>query len=187
MSVPGIFRNAPDSTAPRCVTSDGSSRAPADAPEVKADTITEALRVRLELYAGPSEWIVVEQSRIDAFAQCTGDTYWLHTDPARARREGPFDDTIAHGFLLLSLIAGHGAIHLDPIPGVAHVLNYGLERVRFLTPVLAGARVRIHTRVEELVEKDPGRWLLRQEKRIEIEGEARPALVATHLAMFLPG
>jgi len=149
------------------------------------NSVMEALRARIELASAPTPWIAIEQSRIDAFAQCTGDTYWLHTDPERARRESPFGGSIAHGFLLLSLIAGHGTLHLEPIPGVAHVLNYGLERVRFVTPVVAGARVRIHTRIEELIEKEAGRWLLRQEKTIEIEGEPRPALVAVHLAMFL--
>ncbi len=150
-----------------------------------AGNVPQALRARLELVDSPGAWIAIEQSRIDAFAHCTGDDYWLHTDPARARREGPYAGTIAHGFLLLSLIAGEGAIHLDSVPGVAHVLNYGLDRVRFITPVMSGARVRIHTRVDDLAEKEPGRWLLRQEKRIEVEGESRPALVATHLVMFL--
>ncbi len=163
---------------------------PADVPFVQANAadttlVLEALRARIELATATTPWIPITQSRIDAFAQCTDDTYWLHTDPERARREAPFGGTIAHGFLLLSLIAGHGTIHLEPMPGVAHVLNYGLERVRFLTPVSACARVRIHSQVEALVEKAPGRWLLSQEKRIEIEGEERPALTAIHLAMIL--
>lgn len=147
--------------------------------------VAGALRAHIERAGATTAWIPIDQPRIDAFAQCTGDTYWLHTDPERAQREGPFGDTIAHGFLLLSMTAGHGALHLDPIPGVAHVLNYGLERVRFITPVAAGARVRVLTQVMDFVEKDPGRWLLRQEKTIEIEGEPRPALVAVQLVMFL--
>ena len=146
---------------------------------------SDALRQHIERATVPSAWIAIDQARIDAFAQCTGDTYWLHTDPERARREGPFGGTIAHGFLLLSLVAGHGSLHLEPIPGVAHALNYGLDRVRFLAPVTAGSRVRINTRIEEFAQKDAGRWLLRQEKTVEIQGQAQPALVASLLVMFL--
>lgn len=147
--------------------------------------MVDALRARIELAAGPSPWIDIGQSRIAAFAACTDDDYWLHTDPERASRDGPFGTTIAHGFLLLSLIAGHGGIHGAPLPGVAHVLNYGLDRVRFITPVVAGSRVRIHSTIEEFTEKDPGRWLLRQERRIEIQGHSRPALVAIQLTLFV--
>jgi|CXWL01.1.fsa_nt_gi acyl dehydratase len=145
----------------------------------------EVLRARIDGAAGPSPWIVIDQTRIDAFANCTGDTYWLHTDSERARAEGSFGTTIAHGFLLLSLLAGHGALHLEPLPGVAHVLNYGVDRLRFLTPVRVGEQVRIHTRIEEFAEKEPGRWLLRQEKRIEVREHTRPALIATQLVLFL--
>ena len=145
----------------------------------------DALRSHLARAASPGDWILIDQARIDTFARCTGDTYWLHTDPERAAREGPFGGTIAHGFLLLSLIAGPGSPHLQPLPGVAHALNYGLDRVRFLAPVVAGSRVRVQTRIEDFAQKDPGRWLLRQEKSIEIEGQAQPALVASLLVLFL--
>ena len=107
------------------------------------DQFPAALRARVEQAAAPGDWITVDQARIDAFAACTGDTYWIHTDPERARRETPFGGSIAHGFLLLSLIAGPGSLHLGPLPGVANALNYGLERVRFLTPVPAGAQVTV--------------------------------------------
>lgn len=144
-----------------------------------------ALRARIEQAAAPGEWITVDQARIDAFAACTGDSYWIHTDPERARRETPFGGTIAHGFLLLSLIAGEGSLHLGPLPGVENTLNYGLERVRFLTPVPADSEVRILTRIESLEQKAPGRWLLQQEKTIELRGAPKPAVVATHLVMFV--
>src|SRR5690349_967124 len=112
------------------------------------DDFPSALRDRIEQASAPGAWISIDQARIDAFAACTGDSYWIHTDPARAARETPFGGTIAHGFLLLSLIAGPGSLHLGPLPGVANTLNYGLERVRFLTPVPAGSEVRILTRIE---------------------------------------
>lgn len=144
-----------------------------------------ALRARIEQAAAPGEWITVDQARIDAFAACTGDTYWIHTDVGRAARETPFGGTIAHGFLLLSLIAGEGSLHLGPLPGVAQTLNYGLERVRFPTPVPAGSQVRVLTRIESLEQKEPGRWLLRQEKTVELRGAPKPAVVATHLVMLV--
>jgi acyl dehydratase len=127
---------------------------------------------------------VVDQARIDAFAEVTGDRYWLHTDPQRARSEGPFDGTIAHGFLLLSLTVGDDVTEVTGLPGVARVLNYGLDKVRFLTPVGSGSRVRIHSRVESLVEKSPGRWLLRQIKTVEVQGQVGPALVAEQLTLI---
>jgi acyl dehydratase len=145
----------------------------------------EALREALERAALATPWVVVDQARIDAFAACTGDDYWLHVDAERARRETPGGTTLAHGFLLLSLVAGPGSMHHAPLPGVRQVLNYGLERVRFIAPVPAGSRVRVLTRMLGVAPKAPGHWLLRQEKTVEIEGGERPALVADHLVMLL--
>jgi acyl dehydratase len=91
---------------------------------------------------GVSDWVTVDQERIDAFAACTGDRQWIHVDVARARRESPFGGPIAHGYLTLSLLAAMvmelGIIPPDAITG----LNYGLNKVRFIAPVKAGARVR---------------------------------------------
>lgn len=131
-----------------------------------------------------ADWIVVDQARIDAFAEVTEDRYWLHTDPQRARSEGPFDGTIAHGFLLLSLTVGDDVTEITGLPGVARVLNYGLDKVRFLAPVGSGARVRIHSRVESLLEKSRDRWLLRQIKTVEVQGQSGPALVAEQLTLI---
>lgn len=130
------------------------------------------------------DWIVVDQARIDAFAEASEDRYWLHTDPQRARSEGPFEGTIAHGFLLLSLTVGDDVTEITGLPGVAGLLNYGLDKVRFLTPVSSGARVRVHSTVESLMEKNPGHWLLRQIKTVEVQGQADPALVAEQLALI---
>ena len=127
---------------------------------------------------------MVDQARIDAFAEVTEDRYWLHTDPQRARGEGPFDGTIAHGFLLLSLTVGDDVTEIIGLPSVANVLNYGLDKVRFLTPVRSAARVCIHSRVESLVEKNRDRWLLRQIKTVEVQGQAEPALVAEQLTLI---
>src|SRR6187551_1802423 len=95
----------------------------------------------------PSEWILVDQDRINAFAACTGDHQFIHVDPERVARETPFPGTLAHGFLLLSLAAGHRQRDFPPVSDVALVLNYGLDRLRFTSPVFAGARVRYHSSV----------------------------------------
>ena len=130
-------------------------------------------------------WTVIDQPRIDAFAEATGDHYWLHTDPQRAQREGSFGSTIAHGFLLLSLVLGDDVEEITAVPGVAYVLNYGLDRVRFLAPVLCGAKVRVHSRTGSLVEKSPGRWLLKQTKSLQMHGRDAPVLVAELLVLVV--
>ena len=130
-------------------------------------------------------WTVIDQPRIDAFAEATGDHYWLHTDPQRARREGTFGTTIAHGFLLLSLVLGDDVDEITGIPGVSHVLNYGTDRVRFLAPVVCGANVRVHSRTESLVEKSPGRWLLKQTKSLQMQGRDSPVLVTELLVLVV--
>jgi acyl dehydratase len=132
-----------------------------------------------------SEWIELTQARIDAFAACTDDHQFIHVDPARARQETPFGGTIAHGFLLLSLIGGHPPRDFPWPQDLAVALNYGLENVRFLSPVRSGARVRIATTIVDVREKDPGRWLLRQDKQIEIDGVGTPAMVAQSLVLLL--
>ena len=133
----------------------------------------------------PSEWILVDQARIDAFAACTGDHQFIHVDPERARRETPFPGTIAHGFLLLSLVAGHRQRDFPQVADLGLVLNYGLDRLRFTSPVRAGSRVRIRVRVLSSESRGAGRTLLRQEALLEIEGEEKPAMVAEMLVMYV--
>ena len=134
---------------------------------------------------GASEWIAVAQDRINQFATCTGDRQWIHVDVERARRESPFGGPIAHGYLTLSLVAAT-VMELGVIPeDAATGLNYGLDKVRFIAPVKAGARVR--TRVS-LIAAEPqtgSRVLLKLQCTLEIEGEARPALVAEVLCMLI--
>ena len=130
-----------------------------------------------------ADWVVIDQARIDAFANATEDRYWLHTQPERARAETPFGGSIAHGFLLLSLTVGDDVVQITGLPGVVRVLNNGLDKARFLSPVRSGARVRVHSKVDSLVEKNPGQWLVRQIKTVEVEGQSGPALVAEQLAL----
>ncbi|MEX3896201.1 MaoC family dehydratase [Paraburkholderia sp. BR10954] len=134
---------------------------------------------------GISEWVVVDQARIDAFAHCTGDRQWIHVDVERARRESPFGGTIAHGYLTLSLLAAL-AMEIGLIPEDASAgLNYGLDKVRFMTPVKAGARVRNRVSLVSVEKKGGGRIIVKTINELQIEGDEKPALVAETLAMLV--
>ncbi|MFT0173012.1 MaoC family dehydratase [Paraburkholderia mimosarum] len=134
---------------------------------------------------GVSDWVVVDQARIDAFARCTGDLQWIHVDTERAKRESPFGGTIAHGYLTLSLLAPL-AMEIGLIPeGASAGLNYGLDKVRFMTPVKAGARVRNRVTLVSVERKGGGRVILKTMNELQIEGEEKPALVADTLAMLV--
>jgi acyl dehydratase len=134
---------------------------------------------------GTSGWVVVDQVRIDQFAACTGDRQWIHVDVERARREGPFGGPIAHGYLTLSLVATM-LIEIGIIPhDAAAGLNYGLDKVRFLSPVKAGARVRTRVVLISVQPQDGKRLLLKLDCRLEIEGEEKPAVIAETLCMLI--
>jgi acyl dehydratase len=135
----------------------------------------------------PSAWVTIGQERVEKFAACTDDHQFIHLDPERARRHTPFGGTIAHGFLLLSLTSAHQSPDFPRIRATRFVLNYGLDRVRFLSVVRVGARVRILTRIVSITEKEPGRMLVKSEKTMEIEGSEKPAFVAEQLAMLIVG
>jgi acyl dehydratase len=134
---------------------------------------------------GVSDWVAVDQARIDAFAACTGDRQWIHVDVERAKRESPFGGTIAHGYLTLSLLAAL-AIEIGLIPPDASAgLNYGLDKVRFMTPVKAGARVRSRVTLMSAEKKEGGRIIIKTMNELQIEGEDKPALIAESLAMLV--
>jgi len=124
---------------------------------------------------GVSDWVTVDQTRIDRFAQATGDHQWIHVDPVRAA-QGPFGTTIAHGFLTLSLLP-HLFESGFAIDDVRMGVNYGLNRVRFPTPVPVGSRVRGHFKLLAW-EPLPGGAQMTVEVTIELEGSAKPACVA---------
>ena len=134
---------------------------------------------------GTSNWAVVDQARIGQFADCTGDHQWIHVDVERATREGPFGGPIAHGYLTLSLVAAM-LMEIGIIPPDASTgLNYGLDKVRFLAPVKAGARVRARVALISAQPQDGGRVLLKLDCKLEIEGEAKPAVIAEVLCMLI--
>lgn len=145
------------------------------------DTLSDFVGCEL----GVSDWLVVDQARIDAFAACTGDRQWIHVDVERAKRKSPFGGTIAHGYLTLSLLASL-AIEIGIVPRDATAgLNYGLDKVRFMTPVKAGARVRSRVTLVSVEHKGGGRVLIKTSNSLEIEGEDKPALIAETLAMLI--
>ena len=136
--------------------------------------------------AGPSQWLVVDQDRIDRFADATEDHQFIHVDPERAAAT-PLGGTIAHGYLTLSLLPRLDE-ELAFVPeGARWTFNYGLDKVRFLQPVRSGSRVRLRTRILEVKRKSGGRILLKSEATVEIEGEAKPALIAETIYMFILG
>ena len=133
---------------------------------------------------GESGWLVIDQKRIDQFADCTDDHQWIHVDVEKAA-EGPFGKTIAHGFLTLSLIPALGACIRLPFDkaDIQMSINYGLNKARFLNPVPVDSRVRSRITLAGVEEKAPGRILVVYNHTIEIEGQAKPACVAETLAM----
>ena len=135
---------------------------------------------------GTSEWMLVDQARIDEFARVTEDFNFIHVDPARAAAT-PFGGTIAHGLLTLSLI-----VHLcwDFVPsfdGTEVLLNYGFDKVRFVAPVRVGSRIRARARLLEVAERRPGQFLVKLGIEIDIDGEDKPALVAEWLSLHVIG
>lgn len=134
---------------------------------------------------GLSEWMTIDQSRIDAFAEATMDWQWIHVDQSRAAAESPTGRTIAHGYLSLSLLS-HFQFTLGVFPeDVKSILNYGLNRVRFVHPVLSGQKIRARIKLLSVEVRPNGHKLVKMENIVEIEGEARPALMAETLNLLV--
>jgi acyl dehydratase len=132
-----------------------------------------------------SNWLVVTQAMIHQFAEATDDHQFIHVDPVRARAETEFGGTIAHGFLTLSLLS---KLVVDAMPVIANrkmAINYGFDRIRFITPVLAGSRIRGHFQLKECSERKAGEILSKYLVSVEIEGVDKPALVAEWLGLTL--
>jgi acyl dehydratase len=144
------------------------------------NTLTD--RIGEEL--GVTDWITVDQERVNLFAEATGDFQWIHIDKERAAA-GPFGGTIAHGYLTLSMMP----IFLEPFmqfEGIAMQINYGLDKVRFPHPVRVGSRVRARVSIGSVEAKDQGN-LVTMTCIVEIEGVDKPACVAQVLALLIPG
>jgi acyl dehydratase len=126
---------------------------------------------------GPSEWLTIDQPMIDRFADATGDHQWIHVDVERARRELPDGKTIAHGYLMLSMVPRLAATLLR-VEKRRHGINYGSNKVRFITPVPAGARVRLRQVIANVEDVEGNGVRITSDMTLELEGAAKPALVA---------
>ena len=135
-------------------------------------------------HLGYSDWLTIDQDRINRFADATLDHQFIHVDVERAEAT-PFGSTIAHGFLILSLLP-HLASQVALLPeGLDMAINYGLNKVRFASPVKVNAAVRVGVKVLDVSERSPGQFLVRSEATIEIKGGDRPALIAESLILYV--
>lgn len=142
----------------------------------------EALEDYVGKEVGVSEWITMDQERIDKFADVTEDHQFIHVNP-EAAKQTPFGATIAHGFLTLSMLSRFATDCILVLDGVKMGVNYGFDKVRLSAPVKSGKRVRGHFSLMSAKQKIPGQWSLKYAVRVEIEGEEKPALVAEWLTM----
>src|SRR5688572_18217835 len=152
-----------------------------------AQTVTrQELTAMVGRELGVSDWLLIDQARVNQFADVTLDHQFVHVDPERARAT-PFGGTIAHGFLTLSLLVH---LCLPFIPELANrklLVNYGFDKVRFAAPVRVGKRIRAIGTLAEVTERKPGSVVLRVDVTVEIEGEDKPALVAEWLSLHVIG
>jgi len=144
------------------------------------DNMKESIGANL----GTAEWVLIDQARINAFADCTLDQQFIHVDPVKAAKT-PFGGTIAHGFLSLSLLSHFAESIGCGFENMVMGLNYGFDKVRFLAPVKVNSRVRAKSILLDASEKKPGQFLIKQQLSIEIEGEPTPALIAEWLTMAI--
>lgn len=157
--------------------------------EGKAEQALELLKKLEGTEEGVGEWFVVDQERINAFAEVTVDDQYIHTNPERAKAT-PFGTTIAHGFLTLSLISHlTQTIPRDPaaFKGAVMGINYGFEKVRFISPVKVDSRIRARSELTQAHLKDPNTVQVTRKVTVEIEGEEKPACVAEWLTLIVYG
>ena len=151
---------------------------------IKANISVTDFKNSAGMELGPSDWLLIDQQRIDRFAEATNDHQFIHVDADKAATT-PFGSTIAHGFLSLSLVSHLvGQIMLKP-EGTVMGINYGSDKVRFLQPVKVNSRLRARARVEKVSARPGGQFLIKSMVTIEIENEQRPALIAEILSLYI--
>ncbi len=133
---------------------------------------------------GTSEWFLIDQRRVDAFADVTLDHQFVHVDVEKARAT-PFKGTIAHGFLTLSLLVHLCLPFIPELESRKLLVNYGFDKIRFASPVMVGKRIRATGTLAEVAERKPGNVVLKIDVTVEIEGEDKPALVAEWLSLHV--
>ena len=148
--------------------------------EPRIFTSPDELKAAVGEQLGHTDWLEVDQKRIDLFAEATGDHQWIHVDPEKAAA-GPFGTTIAHGFLTLSLLVKLGAtipVRAERFDGVVMGVNYGFVKIRFIAPVKVNSRIRATSVITAVDLKDPNTLHYTRTMTVEIEGESKPALIA---------
>ncbi len=148
----------------------------------EAVTIDE-LKEMVGQETGVSDWFEIDQERINQFADVTLDHQFIHVDTEKAKMT-PFGTTIAHGFLTLSMLPYLGESGAVPVKGTAMGVNYGTDKVRFLSPVKVNSKIRSRSTLKSVEEKGPGRYLITNTITVEIDGEDKPALIADWLSMI---
>jgi acyl dehydratase len=153
-----------------------------------AEMSLDAAQALIGTETGLSQWHTISQQQVNQFADTTGDHQFIHLDEERARVETPFGGTIAHGYLTLSLLSmlgpEAGTVRLS---GTKMIINYGLDKVRFLNPVRVGSRIRARFVMHSITEKNPGQYLIKHLVTMEIEGQDKPALIAESLGLAVTG
>ncbi len=150
----------------------------APAPTLSIDELPDAVGRTF----GPTDWLTIDQERINTFADATGDHQWIHVDP-EAAKSGPFGATIAHGYLTMSL-GSYFAAQLVAVEGISMGINYGVDKVRFPAPVLVGSKVRARAEIMEVTPIEGG-YQVKTKFTLETEGGAKPACVIESLSRYL--
>jgi acyl dehydratase len=162
----------------------------AEAETIPAETIPTLsigeLERKIGSEVGISPWCTIDQKLIDVFADVTFDHQYIHIDPERAR-DSPFGGTVAHGFLSLSMLSHLAYTGLPNIEGRTMGVNYGFDRIRFISPVRAGSRIRARFRLVEVKQRSEREYMMRYDVTVEIEGEDKPAIVADWLTLSMVG
>lgn len=143
----------------------------------------DAQTARIGTETGLSDWVTIDQNRIDVFADVTEDPQWIHIDPDRCATESPFGTTIAHGFLTLSMASKFAIETFEKFEGQTMGINYGFNKVRFLNPVQSGDRIRGRFKLNSVIKKSDTQLLQEHGLTIEIEGKDTPALICQWLGM----
>jgi len=145
-----------------------------------------ALQAQVGVTSEPGDWVTVSQQMIQQFADLTGDHQWIHLDEERCRRESPYGATIAHGFLIQSLIPKLLGTDPELLKGFSAGINYGSEKVRFMAPVRAGKRIRAVSHLREVTDAGKGAARVVTTYTIEIEGEQKPACYVEQVSLLYP-
>ncbi len=132
----------------------------------------------------PSDWLLMDQERVNRFATATNDHQFIHVDPDRAA-QSPFGGTIAHGFLTLSLLSYLNAQNLTVPEGMVMGINYGSNKIRYLQPVKVGERIRSRQKILEVSQKKAGQWMVKSAVKVEIEHNEKPAMIAEILSLYI--